>query len=653
MKQAKARRWYFAHWPEIALPALTLMFGMQMLRALLPYLQYILADRFGRSSIDLGLIALVIFATSFLVGPAGRLLGLRRLLRLSAGGAGLARFGMQLWRGDPVGDMALAVIGFSLFSWFLPLSLARLRLLPAGQRGQAGGRLAGSFLLGLALDTALHGAFATYDYVWQSGSGPILLATLLVVLQGTALQSISATVPNEARLAVDTAFGRAWPWLAIGPWLFLELLILQNIAHLTALSHWSLPVAFFWLTFSHLAGLGALVRFSPARPGLLALVGLVLLTIQPWGGDPPPILTGLVFLLGQMALASLLGTIIIGLAQAETQPGWKNTTISHGLTMLLMVILTFGFYITYSLAVPYSRYLLFPLAGLIILLAALGASRRSAQPAATGRPDWSLVYRAAPLLLLPLGLWLARQTPEPTPAAGGPIRVMTYNVHNGFNTEGQLDLEAIAQVIAAQAPDVVSLQEVSRGWAVNGSADMATWLSRRLGMAYTFSPYGDAVWGHAVLSRRPILQIQTRPLPPAGLLIKRSFSFQQLDWGDGKTLSLLNTHYHHIPADSAIRVEQSAVIRLFLAGQPAGPVVLTGDLNAEPDKPELARLFEFGLRDVVREAGAVSGYTYPASAPVRQLDYILISPDLTATGVEIIASPASDHRPIVVTLASE
>lgn len=42
--------------------------------------------------------------------------------------------------------------------------------------------------------------------------------------------------------------------------------------------------------------------------------------------------------------------------------------------------------------------------------------------------------------------------------------MMTYDLHNGFNTRGALDLEALARTIETQKPDVVALQEVARGW---------------------------------------------------------------------------------------------------------------------------------------------------------------------------------------------
>ena len=75
---------------------------------------------------------------------------------------------------------------------------------------------------------------------------------------------------------------------------------------------------------------------------------------------------------------------------------------------------------------------------------------------------------------------------------------MTYNLHSAYNSQGRQDLEAIAQVIEESGADVVALQEVSRGWLIDGSTDMAGWLSRRLGMPILFRGTTDPVWGNAI-----------------------------------------------------------------------------------------------------------------------------------------------------------
>ena len=40
------------------------------------------------------------------------------------------------------------------------------------------------------------------------------------------------------------------------------------------------------------------------------------------------------------------------------------------------------------------------------------------------------------------------------------LRVMSYNIHHGEGTDGEFDLQRIADVINARRPDLVALQEV-------------------------------------------------------------------------------------------------------------------------------------------------------------------------------------------------
>ena len=74
------------------------------------------------------------------------------------------------------------------------------------------------------------------------------------------------------------------------------------------------------------------------------------------------------------------------------------------------------------------------------------------------------------------------------------------------------------------------------------------------------------------------------------------------------------------------------------------PTLLFGDLNAPPHAPELRPLL-YRLQDAW-PASADSGFTYPAKAPVRRIDYILTSHHFQVRSASVIATEASDHRPV-------
>ncbi len=64
----------------------------------------------------------------------------------------------------------------------------------------------------------------------------------------------------------------------------------------------------------------------------------------------------------------------------------------------------------------------------------------------------------------------------PSQPEGLPVKVMTYNIHSGYNVDGGQDFEAIARVIEDSGADIIGLQEVSRGRLMDGAVDMTTWL---------------------------------------------------------------------------------------------------------------------------------------------------------------------------------
>jgi len=231
---------------------------MQMLRVLVPGLVWVLGDRMGWGVLQVGTIALAIFLTAFVAGRLRRLLGNRLVIVVTAGGLGQLRLCMQIWWGEPLVNLSLAMVGTMLFIIFLPTYLRNVQL-----RGRLGiGHLALGLLAGLVLDTALHGGFGTYDISWQADLLPVLLTLFLVVVQWILLTSMAlarnvdvAGTPGSAADGVPMM--KSLPWLAVGPFLFLQLVIFQNIARVAVLTDWPVPWAFGWTLLAQLVGLAA------------------------------------------------------------------------------------------------------------------------------------------------------------------------------------------------------------------------------------------------------------------------------------------------------------------------------------------------------------------------------------------------------------
>jgi endonuclease/exonuclease/phosphatase family metal-dependent hydrolase len=647
---------------ELALPALTVVSGLQLLRLMVSTVVSVYRDRLGAPLAGLALFALVVVGLGFLAPPVARLLGRRGLLVVSAAGVAGVRLVVQLVP-DAVARWLLAALGVVLFLWFVPAWL---------ERDGRGFGLA--LLVGLALDSALAGLGGSWDYAWSIDGRTVALAALLA---GAALWALP-TGESAGRNGTAAAEGgseplagrRPWavlPLAGIGPALFLHALVWQNLGWQAVFGGHSQAQAFLLVMTANLAALAAGTAATLAGevrwPAVgTALAGLAVAVALAQEG------TVAACVLGQAAAAVLLVTVVRRATGPGEERGRRPVAAGLGAVaaawttgMGLFVLLVLGYYAAYDVVLPGGNGYLPALAATLLGLAAVLAMRGTEERRGVGRRPTAQRLRTAGspvglgvgvvLLLAPALFWVT----APDPVAAAParaVRVMSYNLHFGFDVEGWSDLEATARAIEASGAEVVGLQEVSRGWYVNGSTDMLAWLQRRLRMPYArFAGASDPIWGNAVLSRYPIVADRVVRLPREGAPLRRNALRVELDLGAGRRLRVMVTHLHHLEGPEGARVRLAQVPRLLdaVAGQPA--TVLMGDLNAEPGSAEVALLRRAGLTDAFTAAGGPADErTWPSDRPDRRIDYIWLSGDLAAAGFVATTSTASDHRGIAVTV---
>jgi endonuclease/exonuclease/phosphatase family metal-dependent hydrolase len=638
---------------ELTLTAITVLFGMQVLRVFVPGMFWTLGARTGLSTTELGIICVLIFLTGFLAGPLGRLAGNRRLVLITAVGLGIMRLAMQLWWGEPLFNLGLAIAGVILFFIFLPAGFEEARL----RGGPAIPHYALGLLAGLALDIAINGAFSTYDTVWQVEPLPVLLTLLLVIIQMILLIGITPkTRPTRAKPGTAKASGvslaRSFTWLAMGPFLFLELVVFQNIPRVAVLTGCSLPIAFGLTLLAQLAGLAAAAALLVSKPRHTlwpwALgTGIILPVVLTLGYQEPIALTAVMFLVGQVLLSMLIVMVLIGITTSTGERLHSGAWIANGFGLLLLLAFIFAYYAVYDISLPYENATLEPIAGGIIAACAICALVFRQQVIKVDPKLWLAPVLALILLALPLAQTIMWRVPTAADGQGFPVRIMTYNLHNGFNTKGKLNMEELAQVIEQNNPDVVALQEVSRGWLISGRVDMLEWLSQRLQMPYVSEPTADQFWGNAILSRYPILAYSRYDLPPRDLFIRRGFILALIDIGNDQQIKVINTHFHHVEGQTEIRQLQSKTIIDFLSNIDNNNIILLGDLNAETGDQEIAMLYEAEFLDTAIRMNSQPAYTFASDNPHQKIDYILITQDLRIGDVQVPLSTASDHLPIV------
>ena len=240
---------------------------------------------------------------------------------------------------------------------------------------------------------------------------------------------------------------------------------------------------------------------------------------------------------------------------------------------------------------------------------------------------------------------------EPAVGAGFPVRVMTYNLHQGFDVHGRHGMEELARIIEDQDPDIIALQEVSRGMGhqrFRRYARLALAASRNGLRVGSGSRFGVGQRGPQPVPRS-LSSGTTRCPTTARSSLTGRFLTAEVDVGGGETLVVIATHFHAGDGDSAVRVPQARAV--LEAVDSDRTTVLLGDLNARPDHPEMLLITSAGLNDTFVASGTSGdGLTSPADAPTERIDYVWASPDLKVRDFLIPHSLASDHFAVAITL---
>jgi endonuclease/exonuclease/phosphatase family metal-dependent hydrolase len=240
-----------------------------------------------------------------------------------------------------------------------------------------------------------------------------------------------------------------------------------------------------------------------------------------------------------------------------------------------------------------------------------------------------------------------------------PLRVMTYNIHSSYDTDGRFDIGAIASVIEASRATVVGIQEIPRGRLISGVTDQVLLLQQRLGFEHVaFFGTTDPSWGNAVLSRFPILDVEKTYLPLEGTPMRRGYLGVTLQTSAGPVL-FISTHLQHIndpdfheedPEADLYPVHQAQIATIVEAWGGAQPAVLVGDFNARPGWAQIEDIVDAGWVDAWSETGVGDGFTARSNDPRYRIDYVFHTPDLEATDAGVLITQASDHLPLVVDL---
>ncbi|HEX6580819.1 MAG TPA: endonuclease/exonuclease/phosphatase family protein [Actinomycetota bacterium] len=597
-----------------ALLAVICVVSLQVLRVFFP----IVFDGFEDAGyVAAGAVTVGIPALGSILGSSFReVIGDRRSVLLGVGLLAAGRIALQA--AGPIPFWLVAITTAAAF-WALMSIVAT-----GGFAGRAPRPVQG-LLLGFAVDLAIRSVFHGWDPVWQEGVLPWVVAVALPLGAMTLAIVTSRTVRSDGS-------STSWvPLVAIGPFLFLHAVFLQNVpfvASRSGVTSLQAVAVILALDAATIFVVGAWPRWQIPL-AVMAAVGMVGLRLGPGAG---------VLTLFALATAGTAAMLVLAL-RSSAGGGRVSRLLAHAGGPALLGALVVAYQKPRPLPLP-GGYLLEAATITLLLLAWVGSRSPPGRLAPLGR---RAAFGATLLVGVPLGLWLSTPAPA-TRSTSAPreIRLLDYNVHSAVN-DGQVDLEALASTIEAQRPSIVVLQEAGRGWPVTGMTDVVEWLSWRLRMPYRFGPAGDGPYGNTIMYRPTLRVLATErgSLPQGGGLHPRSYlsvTFAQ------DPLRVVATHLDGEEDDGTRLIQIDALLRAI---DDADGTVVAGDLNAEIGSPELAKFQDFGFVTVQDLTGEWAA-TFPEEGEI--FDHILIGSHLTATDVAVGRTDVSDHFPVVATI---
>lgn len=566
----------------------------------------------------LGAIAFVVFGLSLLAIVTASRLGPRRAVAVTAAVMAVAVVLATAIRQEWIDLVLSAIAVVAGTQW--------LALVHAARGTTRGSPLPVALPAALAIDLALRSAFATIPVV---AAAPPLAVPLVLVAALLFLATGIGALPDMLTWSSPTARG-ALGLAAVAP-----LVLVAETGGLDGAQAAiagglgldggpSTQIGMLVVGIGIAAGAIALARGLPARPAAAAAiaVGATLLWLH------IPVLSlaaGAAFAAGIIIAA----TVVPSAPQTETRSTWLSV-IAFGIGWLLFIGGAFIHYAYFAQREP-----LWALTALVAVAALL------APPSPPRRWDLGLAgVLGALVVVVPAAGLVLTPAPAAQPAALT-FRVMTYNVHQGFDAGDIPSLDRLADTISRESPDVLVLEEVVRGWLIDDQHDVLGYLAGRLGLTYVYGPTIGDLYGNAILSRYALTDVKrvAYPKEPGLRYQPRGAIFVTVG-----TVRIVGTHLDENADASAVRMEQVRTLLREWDGQ--GPALLLCDCNAKPDAPELKLITDSGFGDLGLQSGA-AGNTFSAGDPHERIDYIFGIGVTPAQG-RIVDSTASDHKAVVV-----
>ena len=509
-------------------------------------------------------------------------------------------------------------VGVSLFLVVLPLAVMDIR------KSMCANHFLCGLVLAMAMDTTLQTFYHTWDYIWQRD---YLSLTLTITIAIATIYCVwKRKKQQEPQLLCI-------PWW-IASYFAVQTILLHNIAFVAAATTSSIFIASSVILVAD--ALAICVLFFPVKTTMrIPMVAITLCSVYCLLNEQ------LVF--PALIVAQISSNYLLRMYLEHKVPQKENIYFSYATTLFICVLyaLTILLYqLHYESPLPFSNIWLFiaPLA--IVALFPINQKQQHTRSDTTATVVGTILI--AMILVMVFGALQSQAKEDVLPKAQ--FKMVCYNIHEAVNAKGQLDPEAIAQIIEQNQAQVVLLQEVGRGWPISGMIDLAHWFQHRLQMKMVYAPAASVQFGNAILSNIKMNEKSHKMLPQGTGSMKRSYVHVRLQVGK-QQVHVVNAHLQHKKKNTLVRIQQ---INALLNDWNVTPyTIIAGDLNAQPNSEEM-KLFS-PKRWI--SAQDVTGYKYPFTFEKgknarSRIDWILGSKDLLFHDFYIIKSDASDHLPL-------
>jgi len=601
------------------------------------------------------MVSVVLFFTPLALLFVRRTPSLRVALILAADAALLRALEIVL---PPAGKMLAGGLGVGVMLVLLPILLANTRR----SRGLNAVSMSAGLALSLAFSILLRslGAGSDISTIFPS-IGWVLCALLL---GSTVILLRVKEEPLQEEMEKATTFGKTLS-LSIG---FLGALLVLYFGFVSpaVLARWSgVDLRLILLTLAVALCLYFLLQANEAFKkvsrgqvllwnALFIFAGTVTIwinqTVFPMDSSAYPLFQAQttwieqipLFLMLLLSPVVLLDIRLVSAELAERKPSMRQLAGGFGLAALLflLIVLAQVFTTVYDyipVIGPWFRdrfWLVFLAAGLSLGLTVWGGKPQSSEGCPTQLRTIFFPILLSCMLLAVVVSVMASPVPE-TPQQPSSLRVLTYNLQQGYDETGRRAyLEQLA-VIRSFNPDIVGLQETDTARFSGGNGDLVRTIAQGLNMYTYYGPKTVAgTFGIALLSRYPLENPQTFYMYSAG---EQTAAILAEIVVNGTRYNVVVTHL----GNGGPMIQQEQVLAAMDGKE---NVIAMGDFNFRPDTDQYAL-----TRQTYESAWELAGPAFtPGLDTADLIDHVFVSPDVDVSSAEYILSPVSDHPGLVV-----